>query len=159
MCAILDHSVTYEVFGKKQTTAGKKFRHWLDDGRGVLIVGGKNLRELTQNTNFQRWFTESRRSKARVRQVRDATIAEVEGKLERERQVTSNDVHVLALAVVSGARLLYSNDRKLTRDFRNVEILGDGRGRVFTTVKSKSFTAGHSELLSAEGLCDSEADG
>ena len=46
MCAIIDASVVFEVFGKKQTGAGIEFRKWLDNNRGQLVVGGKNLEEM-----------------------------------------------------------------------------------------------------------------
>lgn len=48
MCAIVDASAVFEVFGRRQTEAGRQFRDWLDSGRGQLVVGGKVLEELTQ---------------------------------------------------------------------------------------------------------------
>jgi len=50
-------------------------------------------------------------------------------KQSKKMQFSSNDLHVLALARVSGARLLYSEDRKLQRDF--TKIL---RGKVYSKV-------------------------
>ena len=159
MCATVDHSVTYEVFGRKQTEAGKEFRDWLDNGRGILIVGGKNLGELTQNSNFTRWFVESRRSTNRIRQIDKAKIARVEERLRKVGKLRSNDGHVVALAVVSGARLLYTNDRKLTHDFENAEIVRNPGGEVFSTRESNAFTTRHNDLLNAETLCGDGRDG
>ena len=154
MCAIIDANVTFEVFGGKQTEAGVRFRHWLDGVRGKLVVGGKNLEELAQNGNFRRWFVEERRlGGQRVQQIRNEVITERQQALVRDGLPTSNDEHVLALALVSGARLLYSNDRQLKNDFLNAGIVREPEGRVYTTQDGARFTGEHEELLQAENLC------
>lgn len=153
MCAIIDANVTFEVFGSKQTEAGIHFRKWLDSGRGKLVVGGKNLSELTKNGNFIRWLAEARRLGGRVRQIRNETISERQEALVRDGLRKSNDEHVLALALVSGARLLHSNDRKLKNEFRNVETISRPEGKIFTTQGSRNFTAEHRELLQNRNLC------
>ena len=56
---------------------------------------------------------------------------------------TSNDVHVLALALVSGARLLYTNDAALIMDFKNSKVIANPRGKVYTTSKTVRFTTTH----------------
>ena len=40
MCGVVDNDVVFEVFGDRQTGAGKGFRDWLDNRRGSLAVGG-----------------------------------------------------------------------------------------------------------------------
>ena len=157
MCAIIDANVTFEVFGTKQTEAGVRFRNWLDGGRGRLVVGGRNLEELTRNRNFERWFREERRRGGRVRQARNEIISERQQALVRDGLPTSDDEHVLALAQVSGARLLYSNDRRLKNDFLNAEIIREPGGKVYTTQREgrhvTRFTAEHEKLLRTENLC------
>ena len=157
MCAIIDANVTFEVFGRKQTDAGVQFRKWLDGSRGRLVVGGKNLKELSRNRHFERWFREERRRGGRVRQTRNEIISARQQALVREGLPTSDDEHVLALALVSGARLLYSNDRRLKNDFLNAEIIREPGGKVYTTQHGKRhithFTDEHEELLRTENLC------
>ena len=153
MCAIVDADVVHQLVGPKQTEAGKKFREWLDSGRGELIVGGKNTIELTHNKNFERWFVEARRLGRRVRQIRESMITEVEDQLSG--RVTSNDLHVIALAVVSGARLLFTDDRRLRNDFKNPDVISGPDGSVYTTRGNveRRFTAEHRELLESDNLC------
>lgn len=153
MCAIVDANVTFEVFGRKRTEAGRKFRDWLDGGRGTLAVSGRNLDELAQNGNFQRWFLEARRRPGRVRQISRAQIEARQDELRRSGPFRSDDRHVLALALASGARLLYSNDRRLNVDFSNPGVIRRPRGRVCTTLESGSFRPEHQELLEAKNLC------
>ena len=153
MCAIVDANVAFEVFGRKQTEAGTTFRHWLDGNRGTLVVGGRNLDELAHNRNFGRWFQEARRSTDRVRQVDRASIEVQERRLRQADVLKSNDEHVLALALASGARLLYSNDRALQDDFSNGRIIRKPKRRVYTTQGSGSLTSEHRELLDTGDLC------
>ncbi|MBI1902989.1 MAG: hypothetical protein HYS13_17970 [Planctomycetia bacterium] len=48
-------------------------------------------------------------------------------RLEAQRRCVSNDVHIIALARVSGVRLLCSDDNGLIHDFKNREILDQPR--------------------------------
>ena len=131
MCAIVDADIVYQLVGPKQTEPGRRFPQWLEGGRGELVVGGKNTRELTRNKNFQRWFLEGRRLGRRVRLIRESTIKEAEKRLSG--RIRSNDQHVLALALVSGARLLFTDDGRLTSDFVNTDVISGPAGQVYTT--------------------------
>ena len=70
-------------------------------------------------------------------------------------RVTSNDLHVLALALVSGARLLFTDDRRLTNDFMNTDVISGPAGKVYTTRGDvrRRFTSEHDGLLKSENLC------
>ena len=155
MCATVDASVVYQLVGPKQTEPGRRFREWLDGGWGVLVVGGKNTRELTCNKNFERWFLEGRRLGRRVRQIRESMIKEAEEQLSG--RIRSNDQHVLALALVSGARLLFSDDRRLTIDFVNTDVISGPAGKVYTTRGDlqRQFTSEHQRLMKSDNLCGS----
>ena len=153
MCAIIDASVTFEVFGQRQTKAGTEFRGWLDNNRGKLVVGGKNLTELQKNSSFSRWFLEARRLEGKVQQIKNTEISEVQLEIVQRNPLKSDDEHVLALATVSGARLLYTNDKDLQRDFGNPKIISSPYGKIYTTLISKTFSPGHRDLLEEENLC------
>ena len=43
----------------------------------------------------------------------------------------SNDFHIIALAQLAGARMLYSRDRELHQDFRNSKLVDRPRGKVY----------------------------
>ena len=153
MCAIVDASVAFEVFGKKRTPAGIRFRDWLDDGRGQLVVGGRALDELAGNRNFRLWLREARRLSGRVRQIGRARIRQREDDLVRCGLLQSNDKHVVALALESGARLLYTDDGGLQRDFGNPAVIPGLPGRIYTSRPDGRFTTEHREILEADDLC------
>lgn len=147
MCAILDASVLNMVFGPSLSTEGTQFFKWLNSGKGRLVIGGKTKVELYQNGNFARWakqqvlaarlVSHGRESKkmrfASVVEYDDTAIEAETRRIEKQKLLfESNDLHVIALARVSGARLLYSKDGKLQQDFKNEHLVHSPRGKVYS---------------------------
>ena len=124
MCAIVDANVAGDVFG---TEAGKKFAEWINPGRGRLVAAGRLLEELDK-TPFRNWIQEAIRAGLLKTVCERDVLARTEN-LHKRHVCRSNDPHVIALAQVSGARLLYSNDRNLQRDFKNKSLIDQPCGR------------------------------
>ncbi len=151
MCAILDANVVHEVFGSNGSEAGKQFFKWLNTGRGRLVVGGKLFGELLgASENFSKWAKRAQVT-GRMRRERDDQInATAEGLMG---DCLSDDHHIIALARVSGARLLYSNDKALHKDFRTKELIDKPRGKIYSTLRDSDFSKGHKNLLERRDLC------
>lgn len=153
MCAIVDANVVSEVFGSNLPPAGEKFFEWLNKGNGRLVVGGKLLEELEKSSaDFIYWGREARLS-GRMRIVSKREVDARTEQVQHEDAISSDDPHVIALAQVSGARLLYSNDGDLQKDFRNGKLIDDPRGKVYSTRRDKSFQRSHDRLLKNKNLC------
>ena len=153
MCAIVDANVVHEVFGSNRPQAGVKFLEWLDAGKGLLVVGGKPLRELRDSSEgFRSWALQAQLA-GRMRIENEHKVNAKAVALLAEGRCRSNDQYILGLAQVSGARLLYSNDRILQQDFKDNRIINSPRGRVYSTLKNKDFESGHKRLLSRHDLC------
>ncbi len=163
MCAIIDNDVNHQVFGGNPTAPGLYFREWLSrQNGGIIVAGGRLFRELVQNPNFQRFF-EARQQAGRAIRVPDTIVDAAEVELQ-SLETRSNDKHVLALARVSGARLLFTNDGALKQDFTNPDIMGGVSGRIYTTDRGRrtrryatpeitSVTSTHRDLLRRTDLC------
>ena len=153
MCAIVDASVRDQVFGEKRPEAGKFFFDWLNRGMGnpKLVIGGKLLQELKGSGNFESWLQAAQLA-GRTRIVPDKEVDNATKELENLNICKSNDQHVLALARVSGARLLFANDGDLQQDFKNRQIVG---GMIYSTLRSENVTRTHKDLLSRNDLCGS----
>ena len=153
MCAIVDANVMHEVFGSNLPPAGEGFFDWIEKGTKRLVVGGKLREELEQSSeDFRKWA----RVAIRTGKIRIVSTNEVDVKtreIENEGGYVSNDPHVLALAQVSGARLLYSNDGDLQEDFGNKNLIDQPRGKVYSTRVNKDFQPGHKKLLENRNLC------
>lgn len=147
MGAILDANVAHEVFGGcNRPEAGIRFFNQINRGEGILVAGGKLLKELL-STSVRRNIDEAFRS-GRIKRINDRKIDALTKKLQDQRGFKSNDPHVLVLAQVSGARLLYSNDSDLQKDFGNKELVDRPRGKVYSTKHGGGkFQRSHKILL------------
>lgn len=151
MCAILDTNAAHEVFGSKTTEAGEGFREWIRRGN-KLVVGGKLKEELLRGVpGFDKWASEGQRTSgqrnSRLENVDDNRVNNKTEKIKQRDDLQSDDPHIIALAQVSGARLLFSNDIKLHKDFKNQTFIDEPPGKVYSTVKNKDFTENRKKLL------------
>lgn len=146
MCAILDASALSEVFRPSPGGAAEAFGKWIMHGRGSLVVGGKLLTELGKSLQFQTWYPTAVRS-GRIVHVDDQKVNAAEEEIAAGGLCQSNDHHVIALAQVSGARLLFANDSDLQKDFKDQALINRPRGKVYSTKEHPEFGPTHKRLL------------
>ncbi len=113
---------------------------WLDKGAGSVAIGGKLSTELSEHRRLWRKLAEYTRSGA----CKVYPTAKIEGQYSQinRQQMSSNDIHILALARVSGCRLLFSRDNALSRDFKNKKIIPprDGQaGRIYRDSRDRAL--------------------
>lgn len=99
-------------------------------GVAKLVVGGKLKQEYQRHGPTWRYLRILDQA-GRARFVDDSAVDAEEERLVGAFQLRSDDPHVLALARVSGARLLCSRDQNLHADFDNPEIISDPRGYIY----------------------------
>ena len=154
MCLIVDANLLSLVFSENPNDDFRPIREWLDS-EGKLAVGGHLLVEYDKITNLLSYILSlSRAGKARII---PSNVVNDEEKLVTN-QCKSDDPHVIALARVSGARILCSRDKTLHTDFRNSELIDDPRGHIYQNAKHKQLLSmyGHTEAckrnMSAESI-------
>ncbi len=152
MCAIIDSNVVAEAFGNNQTPAGEAFRKSVDQGKIRLVVGGELVDELDKNKSFRKWRATAMQY-GRVFTAGREQVAPATTRLREAQSCVSNDEHVIALAQVTGARLLFSNDEKLHSDFKNRQLIDGPRGRVYSTLTNSAVTRRRQRLLNDPSLC------
>ena len=117
MCAIVDANVAHEVFGSSPQPAGDKFFEWINKGTRRLVAGGIHLDELEAGSDaFRRWASQAI-SAGNMRIVDYDQVQRRTEQIQAQASYESNDPHLLALAQISGSRLLFSNDSDLQVDF------------------------------------------
>lgn len=147
MCAIIDANVSSEVFGRNQSEAGREFLRRINSESLRLVVGGKLLSELAEVGGAREWMQQAIQS-ARIRVEEEDVVTSRAEELHKNHECRSDDPHIIALAQISGARLLYSNDRKLQDDFTDSLLIHSPRGKVYSTSRSSKLTKTHRNLLS-----------
>lgn len=151
MCAIIDRNAAIELMGPKCPEAGSEFLRRVEDGRLTIVVGGK-LRQELDSTKLRQWIVEALRA-GRARSINDGLVDHESASLRNAGKCKSNDPHIVALARVSGARLLYTNDKDLHKDFKKSTLITGPRGKIYTTNIHKKFHANHRKLLDRSDLC------
>ena len=153
MCAICDANVAHEVFNlKTQTPSGKIFLQWITPKRR-LVIGGKLKEELFQKKEIKQWAYEVGK-RGKLDYIKEEDFNRAIRSLKRER-LKSNDPHIIALAKVSGARLLYSEDGPLIEDFTNKKLINNPEGKIYP--KGKKENALKRWLQQNKSLCSTKA--
>lgn len=131
MCIIIDANVASKL--SPCSADAKPVVEWLMFGRGKLVYGGKNADELLEVASARRFIAELYRA-GRAVLIDEAKIKKSERDVSARGICYSNDIHVIALAIASGARLLYSHDAALHADFKNKDLIDNPRGSIYQNV-------------------------
>lgn len=136
MCLIVDTNLAALVFCEPPHDDFQPIIVWLTSPRenGRLVLGGHLANELS-NVSAARRFVKALQQAGRARFI-PAVALEAETESLRSLCV-SNDSHVIALARVSGARILCSRDKALHQDFSNTKLVSRPRGHVYQSAKHK----------------------
>ena len=151
MCVIVDNSARNEVFGKTATATGRKLEGSFDNQKTRLVLGGGLRKELMQNKRFRIWFVEADR-KGSVHRACDACVNDQTTQLNISQVCQSNDTHVIALAQISGCKILCAVDRALQVDFTSTNLIN---GRVLPI--NRPWRSTHNQLMSWTRNCAGDA--
>ncbi len=160
MCAIIDAAnVASELWEHTGNDAGRGFRAAVDNGRIPLVSGGSKMGTEVAGSGQRMltWFAELRRS-GKLTMKDDQQVDDLAARLQAATPGTigacqSNDHHIIALAQVSGARLLYTNDNDLMQDFDDRHLISKPRGKVYSTSITSDFSRQRRDLLARKDLC------
>jgi hypothetical protein len=127
VCLIVDANVSATLLAQSSAII-----EWLFGKRGNprLVAAGKLRAELAKHDAVRRQLVALDRA-GRLRSADAEKLRLEERRLHAGRKCVSNDSHVLALAIVSGARTLATDDNALAGDFRNKSIIDRPRGSVY----------------------------
>jgi hypothetical protein len=129
MCLIIDMCVAHRAIDPSDVDFEPVRRSFLE-GKQVLVVGGQLRREYLGFSAIRSFLVELDR-KGRLRIVRDAIVDDVTSQLRDGQTCESNDEHLVALARVSGARILCTSDAAAARDFTRKSLIDNPRGKVY----------------------------
>ena len=161
MCAIVDADSTGEIAAATASPAARAFKESIAAGQCRLVVGGTRLRtelarsftapERAKPTTVSEWVLEVDRAGQLVNCDDDTVDARAEA-VEQSGLCVSEDFHIIALAQVASARMLYSKDKELHQDFTNPALLDQPRGKVYPL--NLSLSGSKSWLSRNRRLCN-----
>ena len=110
MCMIIDANVAH-AFSPISPDARPVLK-WLLTGGGALIIGGHLTKELSK-TKLRSTIVNLERA-GRLRRQDETKVNSLTVELRNSNRCCSDDQHVLAAAIVSGCRLIFTKDKKLS---------------------------------------------
>ena len=153
MCTILDANVAHEILDRNVSAAGKAFRDCIDSRKAKLLLGGKLRQELSRQTGLREQLRGMILA-GRIKSINDQKVNREAQSLRNQGLCRSNDFHIIALARLGGARLLYSNDKDLHQDFKNKKLIDKPRGKIYPHSESGELTDTHRTLLKRNSCPD-----
>ena len=134
MCVIIDVTM-YHHYLEKENKQMKPLRNWIENGSGRIAYSSyeKFDRELKGkskgNSRMHTQMTAYRKS-GLVKVIDKKNVASKVKELEN-KELKSDDVHILAIALAGNIRLLTTKDGDLQQDFRKFIGKGRLRGKVY----------------------------
>lgn len=112
---------------------------------GSIAIGGSKLKaEYRNNKKFVSFLAELMK-KGQVHKINDSAVDDLEGIIATRPDAKSDDPHILAIAVLSNARVLISHDQPLHQDFTSTNFFTP-KGRIYQNPR-------HRRLLSNLPKC------
>ena len=149
VCLIVDSCVVAQVINAEPDTDYFPVLQWLLSRTvtGKIVMGGGLGREATfqPGTHASRFLRQLRQA-GRLRRISDDEVDQDERIVIRLGICRSNDTHVIALARVSGARVLCTNDGNLMQDMANRALVSRPRGKTYRNTS-------HTHLLGHNSAC------
>ena len=147
MCLIVDANRASLVFAQTPATDVAPIREWLTSAKkdGQVVIGGHLEAELNKINGARRCLLAFQRA-GRARFIPQHQVRAEVARVNATGNCQSNDTHVIALARVSGARVLCSEDNALHKDFKNPRLINNPRGRIYRTAQ-------HARLLGHTKAC------
>lgn len=130
MCIIIDANRATVTFANPPDPDGKPVIDWVSGGKGKVVYGGQLTKELAKVASARHWLAEAKRG-GRAQEIPSDRIEADMQSLVRGGLLRSDDAHILALARVSGARLLFTHDQDLIDDFKDPQVINNPRGSVY----------------------------
>ncbi len=129
MCLIVDVNVVHKIFPPENDFVDI-YNALTTKRTARMVYGGELRREYAKMEDFRRRLVRLDQQGS-ARSVDDVSVDAETERLKQGNACRSNDHHVIALARVSGARLLCSDDQALCQDFKDSTLVAKPRGSVY----------------------------
>ena len=115
MCAILDASCFNDFFSGSEDFV--PVHKWIEEKNGKLVYSPTEKFEKEWDGEEKRRYIKDRIGSGKIKQI-DEKVVRIKTQKWKVAQIQSDDPHIIALAEVSGAKVLFTNDTDLEKDFK-----------------------------------------
>ncbi|KYG70659.1 hypothetical protein AZI85_01605 [Bdellovibrio bacteriovorus] len=130
MCVIVDVNNIHKIFltGEPVDPPLRHLKNKILNGHAKMLYGGQLREEYLRCSRFIPILAELKR-KGSAKSVSDDDVASATSEINQTFMM-SNDVHIIALAKVSGVRILITDDNSLKADFKNLNLISP-KGKIY----------------------------
>lgn len=129
MCLVIDACRFSNVFNKDdvQHAEFKPILLWVKNGKGRIVFGGtKYKKELAKARRYHKLLGQLR-TQGRVIEVEQAEVDVAEqALLKKAKKVELDDSHLVAIIIVSGCRLVCTQDKNAIRSLKDKTLYPKG---------------------------------
>lgn len=138
MCIIIDTN-KLDLFLKEPPDKDMQPVHnWLNRRGGSLVYSNSDKFSKEISSRARRRLDEYLQS-GKAKLIHRSEVEEESEKINRQL-MKSDDLHIVALALAAGVRLLCTGDANLMDDFTNYRIMGAGnKGKIYSSAKNKDL--------------------
>lgn len=133
MGIIVDSNISCETLCNTDSVDFSPILKSVIKGRTKIIYGGTRLLEEYFETSKVMKIINSLDRAGKAKIIPKSVVDTEEEYVKSLGICVSNDTHIIALARVSGARLLCSKDKDLHKDFKNKDLI-DPKGSIYQGV-------------------------
>ncbi len=131
MCLIIDANCAVDTLSASPSAAFEPVMATISKKNAAMVMGGTKLRAEYKKLSSVWRFIVALDQAGKAKTYSDAEVDAAQANLESAGLLKSDDPHIVALAQVSGARLLCSRDQDLHQDFRDKSFVDNPRGNVY----------------------------
>ena len=153
MClVIVDAHLLHDVFNPSCSRDCLPIREAIWGTKIRLVCGGTKLKDEYQQSPKIWSMVVALEKAGKAKLVPDGMVDKEMSNLITNFQLSSDDPHVIALARVSGARLLCTLDQGLHCDFRDKNLIAKPRGYVYQRLEHKPLISKPCAALESQSL-------
>lgn len=141
MCMIVDVNSAADLCQPQLSPEADAVIKWVETRGGQIVHGGQLTDELSRNGRVRRWLRTLGQA-GRARQLPAEDVTKEAQRVQELGECVSDDFHIVALARISGARLLFSRDQPLHADFTNRALIDQPRGKVYQGINHRHLLDG-----------------
>ena len=137
MCIIVDANRLGQFLADSPDEDSAPIHKWLNrrNAPGTLVYSTDGSFKKEVGREVRRKLAEYVRA-GKARQIPAKRFVRHEQRLRSGGELLSNDAHILALAIESRARLLYTGDKDLMEDFTNPHLISKPKGKVYSGARN-----------------------
>lgn len=155
MCMVIDANTIPCVFSKDNQTHSdfQPLLRWLLYGKAKMSLGGKLFtKEIMEKQSSYVPFLMELKKVNKIHFINNEQIVAKEDEIKKiETSSDFDDSHIIALLIISRAKILCSNDARLFKFVKKIRKYDSSAEapRIYTTIKHEP----HKELLCDDNIC------